>query len=186
MSTESLAYFRRHRGEELQRLADRHFEHDLQPEDRETVKKAAGQFSTWTAVGSIVGLSAGLLLTLRFRAARLRAYEAFKLKDKPTGLQFANGRVSHLFQIASKLESTNSEFVSNGNIRGLPRSKCFGLRPVAKKTRVDITTSKFLTFDRSNRYLISTHSPDLAFPVTLRRQCCSDSAGCSSAASWVC
>jgi hypothetical protein len=109
MSTESLAYFRRHRGEELQRLADRHFEHDLQPEDRETVKKAAGQFSTWTAVGSIVGLSAGLLLTLRFRAARMRAYEAFKLKDKPTGLQFANGRVSHTPRSPRKLESTNSE-----------------------------------------------------------------------------
>jgi len=92
MSSDSLAYFRKHRGEDLKKLAEKHLEHDLPPEDRDRLKKAGTQFSNWTAVGSLVGLGLGSLLALRVRTSRIRAYHAFRVQQKPTHIKFADGR----------------------------------------------------------------------------------------------
>jgi hypothetical protein len=92
MSSEALAIFRRSHGQELGKLAEEHFKHDLQESDREILTSAASTFRTHAAIGSLVGLGLGALLAFRVRSARLRMFQAFKARDKPTHVQFADGR----------------------------------------------------------------------------------------------
>ena len=75
MSSDSLAIFRKHKGDELRKLAEDHFEHDLQQSDRDTIRTAASKFSTHTAVGSLVGLGLGALLAFRVRSGRVKMFK---------------------------------------------------------------------------------------------------------------
>lgn len=90
--SESLAVLRRRRSDELARLADEHLQHDLQPEDRETLKSAASTVSWWTAIGSTVGIGLGIYIAFRFRTTRKALFQAFRAQDKPTHVVFAGGR----------------------------------------------------------------------------------------------
>jgi hypothetical protein len=97
MTSEALAVFRKTHGQELAKLAEEHLKHDLQEGDREILQQAASKFSTAATIGSIVGLGLGALLAFRVRSARLRMFNAFKARDKPTHVQFADGRTGEFW-----------------------------------------------------------------------------------------
>ena len=44
-------------------------------------------------IGSALGLGLGLFLAYRLRTNRMKIFEAFKAVEKPTHVQFANGRI---------------------------------------------------------------------------------------------
>lgn len=90
--SESLAVLRRRRTDELARLADEHEKHDLLPEDREILKKAASRTQLWTAIGSGIGMGIGLSMAFRLRTARRAFFQAFRAAEKPTRVVFADGR----------------------------------------------------------------------------------------------
>lgn len=92
MSSETFAAFRRTHGDQLGKLAEEHFNKDLEDTDRETLKKAAAMFSSHATIGSLVGLGLGALLAFRVRSARLKVFKAFKARDKPVSVSFADGR----------------------------------------------------------------------------------------------
>jgi hypothetical protein len=68
------------------------FTPSLQESDREALKSAARKVYTHTIIGSALGLGLGLYLAYRLRTNRLQLFEAFKAAEKPTHVQFANGR----------------------------------------------------------------------------------------------
>ncbi|KAK3324997.1 hypothetical protein B0H66DRAFT_547214 [Apodospora peruviana] len=86
------AIFRGHPHEDLAKIGEQHMQNDLQPQDRERLRTAAGKVSTHTTIGSILGLGLGLALAYRIRANRLSLYNAFRVVARPTELVFANGR----------------------------------------------------------------------------------------------
>ncbi|RMZ79760.1 hypothetical protein DV738_g3149, partial [Chaetothyriales sp. CBS 135597] len=92
MSISSLAAFRQNKGDELNKLAEQHFKHDLKDSDKEALKSAASKFSTYAAVGSVIGLGLGTFFALRVRSARRQVFAAFKATEKPTHVKFADGR----------------------------------------------------------------------------------------------
>lgn len=92
MSSDSLAMFRKSMGEDMGKLADEHYQHDLNDKDRDVLKSAASKLSTHATIGSLVGLGLGLFFAFRLRANRTKMFEAFKATDKPTHVQFAGGR----------------------------------------------------------------------------------------------
>lgn len=92
MSSDSLAMFRRSQGTELNALAEDHLKHDLRQSDRDALYKAARTVSTYATVGSLMGLGLGVFLAYRLRRARAGMFNAFKAREKPTALKFADGR----------------------------------------------------------------------------------------------
>lgn len=97
--THAIAAFRRSRGGELAELAEQHLKHDLRQSDRDLLHDAANRISWYTTIGTAVGVGLGVFLAFRVRQARLRMWEAFKAKEKPTHVKFADGRqgmCSHL------------------------------------------------------------------------------------------
>lgn len=99
--SESIALLRRRRADDLTRLANEHMQKDLRAEDRETLKSAASTVSLWTAIGSAAGVGLGLYVAFRLRSARTAFFQAFRAKEKPTHLVFADGRQGKfLFQLA--------------------------------------------------------------------------------------
>ncbi|KAF1990850.1 hypothetical protein K402DRAFT_389750 [Aulographum hederae CBS 113979] len=92
MNSNSLAALRKSAGPELAQLAERHIEHDLQPTDREALNAAASKFSTHATIGSAIGLGLGVFLAFRVRRARMMTFNAVKAADKPTHVQFKDGR----------------------------------------------------------------------------------------------
>src|SRR4051794_10113191 len=70
MSLDSLAILRKNASKELAQLAEDHLKNDLQQSDRDVLKTAARKFSTWTTVGSAVGLGLGIALAIRVRRVR--------------------------------------------------------------------------------------------------------------------
>lgn len=88
----SFAALRKQRRDELAKLADQHLQNDLQESDRDTLKAAAARISTWTLIGSAVGIGFGFYVAFRLRSARKTMFEAFKAQQKPVSVVFADGR----------------------------------------------------------------------------------------------
>ena len=92
MSTDSLAAFRKSLGPDLNALAEQHLKHDLRQSDRDALKSAASTVSTHAIVGSLLGLGLGVFLAFRLRRSRTAMFNAFKAKEKPTAVRYADGR----------------------------------------------------------------------------------------------
>jgi hypothetical protein len=89
----SFAIFRKSpEHDDLAKLAEDHFEHDLEPSDREVLKKAAGKVSLPTTIGTLVGLGLGLYAAFKLRKVRLDVFNAFRASEKPTHVIFSGGR----------------------------------------------------------------------------------------------
>jgi len=91
-SDSSLAIFRKGMGPDFNDLAEEHLKHDLEPSDREALKKGASTVSRHVTIGSLVGLGLGVYLAYRLRRARTGLFNAFKTHDKPVALKYADGR----------------------------------------------------------------------------------------------
>ena len=92
MSAESFAVLRKNAGEDISKLAEEHFKHDLQDSDRDTLISAGNKMGTHATVRSIIGLGLGVFLSFRLRSNRTQMFNAFRAAEKPTHLRFANGR----------------------------------------------------------------------------------------------
>ena len=92
MSADSFAILRKNAGEDISKLAEEHYKHDLQDSDRDKLMSAGVKVSTYSSVGSALGLALGLFLSFRLRRNRLRMFKAFRTAEKPTHLKFADGR----------------------------------------------------------------------------------------------
>jgi len=92
MSAESLALLRKNAGQEISALAEDHIKHDLQHSDRDLLNSAAGNFSNHVKIGSLLGLSLGAILAFRLRRTRMQMFRAFRAREKPTHVKFADGR----------------------------------------------------------------------------------------------
>ena len=100
MSTESLAALRKSTRDELSKLAEEHMQHDLRQNDRDRLRSAVSKLSTHATVGSLLGLGLGVFLAYRLRTARTSMFNAFRAREKPTMVQFADGRIgSYLLPI---------------------------------------------------------------------------------------
>lgn len=97
MSFESLAISRKNASKELAQLAEQHLQHDLQQSDRDALNSAATKFSTYTTIGSVVGVALGAALAFRVRRLRTEYFKAFRAMDKPTHVQFADGRTGSAY-----------------------------------------------------------------------------------------
>ncbi|KAH7125358.1 hypothetical protein B0J11DRAFT_304296 [Dendryphion nanum] len=104
MSVESLAAFRSHRSQELQRLAEQHLQHDLNQSDRDILKSAGGKVSTHATIGSLLGLGLGVFCAVRLRRMRLAYFNAFRAMEKPVEIKFADGRTQPVPDISSQLQ----------------------------------------------------------------------------------
>ncbi|KAF1348659.1 hypothetical protein BDV97DRAFT_369918 [Delphinella strobiligena] len=91
MSSESLAIFRKSMGDDLGQMAEHHYR-DLEQSDRDKLKSAASTLSTYTTIGSMVGVGLGLFLAYKVRANRTAMFQAFRTAEKPTRVQFEGGR----------------------------------------------------------------------------------------------
>ncbi|PWY67141.1 hypothetical protein BO70DRAFT_418801 [Aspergillus heteromorphus CBS 117.55] len=80
------------RADALARLADDHLQQDLRPDDRVALHSAARAVSRWTLVAGSLGLGLGLFVALRLRSSRKAVFDAFRARERPTGLVFADGR----------------------------------------------------------------------------------------------
>lgn len=92
MSADSFAVLRKNAGEDISKLAEEHFKHDLQDSDRDNLKTAASKMGTHATVGSLLGLGLGLFLAFRTRRSRTQMFSAFRTAEKPTHVKFADGR----------------------------------------------------------------------------------------------
>ncbi|KAL1862192.1 hypothetical protein Plec18167_001022 [Paecilomyces lecythidis] len=96
MSSETFAFNRRRARDELNALAEEHMQHDLQPADRDKLQSSAQKIAIHTTLGSLIGIGLGAYFAFRLRRGRLQLFEAFKAKEKPTAVQFADGRTETL------------------------------------------------------------------------------------------
>ncbi|KAK8151279.1 hypothetical protein IWX90DRAFT_446530 [Phyllosticta citrichinensis] len=110
MSSESLAALRKHAGDELAELAEQHMKHDLNENDREVLKSAASKFGFHTTLGSLIGLGVGLFLAIRVRNARTVTLNALRAVEKPTHVQFADGRLGRNLDEA-QVQGPNSRVI---------------------------------------------------------------------------
>ncbi|KAF4549871.1 Hypothetical protein D9617_19g101760 [Elsinoe fawcettii] len=104
MSADSLAAFRRGLSSDLATLAEEHYRHDLQQSDRDAIQSAAKSLSTYTTIGSLVGLSLGIYSAFRLRRNRLAMFNAIKAADKPVEVKFANGRTEPIPDVTPYLK----------------------------------------------------------------------------------
>jgi predicted histidine transporter YuiF (NhaC family) len=108
MSIESLAAFRRTgRSIDLAQLAEKHLEHDLQDSDREILQQSVAKVGTHATLGSIVGLGLGILFAYRLRRGRANAFKALRAAEKPTHVQFADGKIGELKARSCSYSSLN-------------------------------------------------------------------------------
>ncbi len=75
--------------------------HSLQQTDRDALKSAASKVGTHATVGSIIGLGLGVFLAFRLRQNRTAMFRAFKAVERPTSVQFANGRTGIVYSLYS-------------------------------------------------------------------------------------
>ncbi|OCL14286.1 hypothetical protein AOQ84DRAFT_428988 [Glonium stellatum] len=106
MSSQSLAALRKSSSEDLRRLAEEHLQHDLQQSDRDALEAAAKKVSRHATIGSLVGLGLGIFLAYRIRNTRNAIFNAFRAMEKPTAVQFADGRIESIPDITPHLQPT--------------------------------------------------------------------------------
>ncbi|GAP88967.1 hypothetical protein SAMD00023353_3400470 [Rosellinia necatrix] len=89
----SLAAFRKsEQQDELARLASKHIQSDLEPSDRDALRRATARVATSAVVGSLVGLGLGLYASIRLRRVRTEMFAAFRASERPSFVVFPNGR----------------------------------------------------------------------------------------------
>ncbi|KAF5723982.1 hypothetical protein FMUND_1303 [Fusarium mundagurra] len=98
-----LAAFRSGRSDELRGLAEEHFQHDLNEEDREILRRAGSKASTHVKIGSLLGVGLGALAAFRLRKMRLTYFNAFRAMEKPVEVRFADGRTEPIPDITADL-----------------------------------------------------------------------------------
>ncbi|OJD14579.1 hypothetical protein AJ78_05097 [Emergomyces pasteurianus Ep9510] len=103
---DSLAAFRGTTRQELADLAREHLKHDLQESDRDALNSAASKLATHTTLGSLVGIGLGMYLALRIRRMRMDMFNAFRVAEKPTHVQFASGRQEPVPDLSPLLRPT--------------------------------------------------------------------------------
>ncbi|KAL2864385.1 uncharacterized protein BJX67DRAFT_361519 [Aspergillus lucknowensis] len=94
------------RSDELAQLANHHFHHDLQADDRDALRSAASRVSLWTTVGSAVGMGLGLYAAFRLRSSRKAFFEVFRAQEKPSKIVFADGRTESIPDLTPLLKPT--------------------------------------------------------------------------------
>jgi hypothetical protein len=87
----------RWRMEALHRIAEAHLQNDLHQSDRDLLQQASKKVSMHYMVGAMIGLGLGALAAVRVRAARVKAFQAFKSQEKPKELVFESGKTSSQF-----------------------------------------------------------------------------------------
>jgi hypothetical protein len=102
----SFAALRRHQSEDLAKLAEEHFKHDLQQTDKDALISAAKKVQTHALVGSLAGIGLGLYLAIRLRQNRTRLFQAFKASEKPTHVRFASGREEAIPDVTALMKPT--------------------------------------------------------------------------------
>lgn len=78
--------------EDLSKLAQEHFDHDLSPEDKSALRAASRKVSRHTAIGSLVGLGLGVYAAVKLRRVRANVLAALRTAEKPVKVVFADGR----------------------------------------------------------------------------------------------
>jgi len=79
-------------------------QNDFNQSDRDALNGAARTFSTYTTIGSLLGLGFGAAMAFRVRKIRTDYFKAFRAMDKPTHVQFANGRTEALPDLTPMLK----------------------------------------------------------------------------------
>ncbi|CAA9964356.1 hypothetical protein CFE70_006980 [Pyrenophora teres f. teres 0-1] len=100
---ESLAAFRDRRSKDLRKLAEEHFQHDLNQEDRDILKSAAGKVSRHAGFASAVGMGLGIYTAFKLRTMRLAYFKAFRAMEKPVEVRFADGRTEPVPDISAHI-----------------------------------------------------------------------------------
>ncbi|EWG51746.1 hypothetical protein FVEG_10636 [Fusarium verticillioides 7600] len=98
-----LAAFRSGSSDELRDLAEQHFQHDLNDDDREILRRAGSKVSTHAKIGSLLGIGLGVLAAFRLRKMRLTYFNAFRAMEKPVEVRFADGRTEPIPDITAHL-----------------------------------------------------------------------------------
>lgn len=89
----SLAIFRKsEQHDDLAKLANKHIQSDLEPSDRESLRKAVKRVATATTLGSLIGIGLGIYASVRLRKVRTDVFAAFRAGEKPSFVVFSNGR----------------------------------------------------------------------------------------------
>ena len=106
----SLAAFRRTLGTDLGALAEEHYRHEyvcssspltclyadqfrsLTDSDRALLLRSASTLSVSATVGSVAGVTLGLLAGLRLRRNRAKLFTAMRTAQRPASVTFADGR----------------------------------------------------------------------------------------------
>ncbi|KAI1151785.1 hypothetical protein F4825DRAFT_476771 [Nemania diffusa] len=103
----SLAIFRKSQEQaELKKLANQHIQSDLEPPDREALRKATARVATATTFSSFIGLGLGIYAAIRLRKVRTDIFAAFRAAEKPSFVTFANGRQEAIPDIAPLMQPT--------------------------------------------------------------------------------
>lgn len=119
MSRDSLAALRKSpQSAELAELASKHLEHDLRDSDRAALESAAARVTTHATIGSLVGLSLGVLLAARLRRGRADMFSAFRAAEKPTHVQFADGRTAAIPDVTPLLKPSTAGDVATYALLG--------------------------------------------------------------------
>ncbi|KJX95368.1 hypothetical protein TI39_contig4118g00033 [Zymoseptoria brevis] len=119
MSSDALAVFRKGLGPDLNALAEKHLQHDLRQSDRDALVSAASTVTTFTSLGSIIGISLGSLLALRLRRSRAAMFRAFKTVEKPQSVRFADGREEVLPDMTSLMRPSKVGDVATFALLGM-------------------------------------------------------------------
>jgi hypothetical protein len=101
---DSVAVLRNQHAQELKKLAEDHFQHDLTQSDRDTLRGAAEKVSRHVSFGSLLGITLGAFLAFRLRRMRLAYFNAFRAMEKPVEIKFADGRTSEVPDITNNLK----------------------------------------------------------------------------------
>ncbi|KAL2757278.1 hypothetical protein ACRALDRAFT_1060678 [Sodiomyces alcalophilus JCM 7366] len=119
MIRDAFAAFRRPRDNDLTELAEKHFEQDLRDSDRDVLRRAAKKVGTHATLGSLVGLGVGLFLAYRLRTSRAQMFQAFRTAEKPTHVQFADGRSKPIPDITPYLKPSTAGDIATYGLLGL-------------------------------------------------------------------